>query len=444
MQSPEPNRPIDHPPAAPTTWNGGRECGRGSLWRRTVLKAAGLCGCAWLTPMAEALAIDAEKQRRRPKSVILLWLDGGPSQIETFDPHPGSEIAAGSTAIATRVADVQLGKGLEQLADQMDVVTLVRNVVSKEGDHERAVYNFKTGFRPDPTLVHPSIGAVLCHQLPVGGTEIPRHVSILPTSRFGRGGYLGNHFDAFQIDHPGDPVPDVSQEVNGTRFERRLADLALLDREFYNQRTHIADAMRQQATIDQALRMMDSEQLTAFHIHDEPGSVRSAFGDAPFGRGCLAALRLIQVGVRCVEVTLTGWDSHFNNHSVHDKQKKVLDPAIASLIRELRRRDLLDDTIVVCGGEFGRTPTMNPAGGRDHWPHGFSIAIAGGGIRQGGLIGATDPNGGRLTYAMGTPVENIHASLLTALGVDFATLLQTPVGRPIAISEGHVIPELLR
>ena len=424
------------------------QCGtQDHICRRTLLKAAGLSGLAWLTPVAETLAMEADRQakQRRPKSIIMLWLGGGPSQLETFDPHPNTDIAAETRAIDTIVPSLQLAEGLEQLAAQMDFVSLVRNVVSKEGDHERATYNVKTGFRPDPTLVHPAIGAVLCHQLPEGGTEIPRHVSILPGSWFGRGGYLGDKYDAFQVHDPLNRVPDVARRVDEDRFERRLNDLQVVDDAFARGRLRNLETRRtlHRTTIDKAVRMMDSEQLKAFDIKDESQSVRDEFGDTAFGRGCLAALRLISVGVRCVEVTLSGWDSHINNHEIHTTNKQALDPAFASLLKHLRQRELLEQTIVVCGGEFGRTPTVNPAGGRDHWPHGFSVALAGGGIRAGQVVGETDPTGARIPYDSGTPIADIHATILHALGIGYETMLDTPVGRPIAISEGKAIDALL-
>ncbi len=424
------------------------ECGhRDHVGRRTLLKAAGLSGLAWLTPVAELLAKDADRNadKRRPQSVICLWLDGGPSQLETFDPHPDTNIAAETKAIKSRVPTIQLAEGLEQLAEQMDVVGLVRNVVSKEGDHERATYHLKTGFRPDPTLVHPSIGAVICHQLPEGGTEIPRHVSMLPGAWFGQGGYLGDKYDAFQVYDPSRRVPDVTRRVDNERFQRRLGGLHIVDDAFARGRLRDLERQRtlHRTTVDKAVRMMDSEQLKAFDVSEESPGVRDEFGDTAFGRSCLAALRLISVGVRCVEVTLRGWDSHINNHEIHTANKRQLDPAFATLLKHLRLRDLLEDTIVLCGGEFGRTPTVNPAGGRDHWPHGFSVALAGGGIRGGHVVGQTDPEGARVPYESGTPIADIHATVLHALGIDYKTMLDTPVGRPIAISEGNVVKALL-
>ena len=413
--------------------------------RRTLLKAAGLSGLGWLTPVAGRLALAEERPPRGlpAKSVILIWLAGGPSQLETFDPHPGSNIATGSVARNTSATGIQIDNGFEQLADQMHEVAIVRSILSKEGDHERATYTVKAGYRPDPTVVHPSIGAVVCHQLPRGTTEIPRHVSILPNRWPGRGGYLGDAYDAFKMDDPRNGIPDVQPHVTEDRFADRLNDLDVVDRHFSQGRLRDLEQRRtlHRTAIDRAVRMMSSEQLDAFDIANVPTKQRLAFGDTPFGRGVLAAMRLVEVGVRCVEITLDGWDSHIGNHESHAELVKILDPAIAALIRQLRERGLLDQTVVICGGEFGRTPQMNPADGRDHWPHGFSICLAGGGVRGGQAIGATDPAGGK-KLARPVQVADVHASVLSALGVDVEQQLDTPVGRPLRISEGRVIKRL--
>ncbi len=166
-------------------------CGTGDhLNRRTLIKAAGCAGLAWMTPLSQILAREEERQPRgaKAKSVIVLWLNGGPSQLETVDPHPDTSIAAGSRARATAAPGVMIGDGLEQLADQMQHVALVRSIVSKEGDHERAAYYGKTGYVPDPTLVHPAIGSVICHNTTDTNVEIPRDVAIMPGNRPTRGG----------------------------------------------------------------------------------------------------------------------------------------------------------------------------------------------------------------------------------------------------------------
>ncbi|MCA1686282.1 MAG: DUF1501 domain-containing protein, partial [Planctomycetia bacterium] len=189
--------------------------------------------------------------------------------------------------------------------------------------------------------------------------------------------------------------------------------------------------------------MMTSEQLQAFDVSREPASVRDEYGDTPFGRACLAARRLTEVGVRCVEVTLDGWDSHVNNHETHRGRVKVLDPALSALIRDLRRRNLLDRTVVFCGGEFGRTPKMNLAGGRDHWPNGFSVALAGGGISGGRVVGETDPEGIK-GPSQPVAIADIHATILTAVGLDPRKENISPAtGRPLKLSEGKPIRALV-
>ena len=412
------------------------------LSRRNALRLMGLSGLGWLTAAGE-LSARAEEQRKPTKSLILLWLDGGNSQLETFDPHPHTEIAAGTLAIDTRAKGIQLAAGMEQVAECMDVLSIVRNVVTKEGDHERANYNVKTGFRPVPALLHPSIGAVLAHQLPIGVTEIPRHISIMPGAWPGRGGYLGQQFDAFQAGDPGGPIQDVRRTVSESRFSSRLESVQLLDQEFSRgRRVDLESRTQHQATIQQAVTMMSSEQLDAFDISHATQAERTSFGDTQFGRGCLAAARLVEVGVRCIEVTLGGWDSHVSNHRIHDGLVPTLDAGLAGLLRYLQERQLLDSTIVMCCGEFGRTPELNPAAGRDHWPHGFSIALAGGGIQGGRVIGETDPAGSPIDYEAGTPVEDVHATVLQAMGIDYTLEMATPINRPMKLSEGAAIERL--
>jgi hypothetical protein len=315
-------------------------------------------------------------------------------------------------------------------------------MVSKEGDHERGTYTMKTGFRPDPTVIHPSIGAICCHELAAAGVDIPRHVSILPGQWAARGGYLGDKYDAFRIDDPAGPVPDTQSYLPKERDEQRLKNLDVVEGAFARGREQRASRTLHPDTVAAARRMMSSEQLKAFDVSREPAAVRKMYGETPFGRGCLAARRLIEVGVRCVEVTLSGWDTHANNHSLCTKQLEILDPALSGLIKDLRERKLLDKTLVICAGEFGRTPTINPAGGRDHWPKGFSVALAGGGIRGGTVVGRTDPDGKQDPTDQVT-VGDLHATVLTAVGIDPGRINQTPIGRTVKFAEGRAVRALL-
>lgn len=422
-------------------------CGSSTPWhRRTLLKAAGFSAAGWLTPLADALAMRSESERSRPRSLILLWLKGGASQLETFDPHPGSAIAHGARAIDTALPGVKLGESLVQTAELLPRLCLVRSMVGREGDHERAVYLAKTGYQIDPSLVHPSLGAVVCHELPDTRLDIPAHISILPNQWPARGGHLGAQYDAFKIGDPTNPIPDVRARVAADRDARRLEHLDLVENAFARGREPGLDQRRtlHREHITQARRMMSSEQLAAFDVNEATAAERAAYGDSPFGRGCLAATRLVEAGVRCVEVTLDGWDTHANNHELQNARAAILDTALAALIRDLIARDLLDRTLVVCGGEFGRTPKLNPLEGRDHWPDGFSFVFAGGGVREGHVHGATDPSGEKQPPADPVRVEDLHATLMHALGIDPDYEMMTSANRPIAFSEGRVIHDLLR
>jgi hypothetical protein len=426
-----------------TGWCGGAD----HEWsRRAFLKSAGLAGITWLTPLSQLLAVEAERNKgRRPRSLIVLWMAGAPSQLETFDPHPNSPIAYGTKAINTSLKGVQIAAGLEQTAGILSDVSLIRSMVSKEGDHERAAYNMKTGYRPNPTVVHPAIGAIITHELPSPAVEIPTHISILPDQWPARGGYFGASFDAFQVGDPAQKIADVTAQVPQPRQDQRLKNLSVVEGTFAKGRPRNLDTDKtlHQFTTQKALQMMTSSQVKAFDVSQTPESERKAYGDTAFGRGCLAAVRLVEAGVRCVEVTLSGWDTHTNNHEGQAKQVQILDAALAATIGDLKKRDLLDDTIVICGGEFGRTPKLNPLDGRDHWPKGFSMLVTGGNIRRGQVIGETDPKGEKEEPVRPVRVEDLHTTILTALGINAEKEITTPIGRPIALSEGRVVKELL-
>lgn len=410
-----------------------------TLDRRTFLGRT-LAGFAWMTAVGHALAVAPPV--RRPKSIILLWMQGGPSQLETFDPHPGKEIAGGTKAIDTPLKGVQLAAGMEAVAEEMGSIALVRSMTSREGDHERGTYTMKTGWRPDPTVVHPSIGAILCHELPSGGTDIPRHVSILPNQWSARGGYLGDQYDAFRTGDPTQPVPDTKAHVGPKRDEERMKALSVVERAFAKGRSRRVEATLHADTIARARKMMTSEQLKAFDVSTEPLAVRRQYGDTAFGRACLAARRLTEVGVRCVEITLDGWDTHANNHALTKPLVATLSPAFAGLVRDLKKRGTLENTMVIVAGEFGRTPRINPVGGRDHWPTGFSVALAGGGIRGGVVVGETDPEGGPKPKEP-VKVGDLYATVLAAVGIESDRVHQTKIGRTVMYAEGSPVDALL-
>jgi hypothetical protein len=300
----------------------------------------------------------------------------------------------------------------------------------------------KSGRRPEVNLAHPSIGAVCAHELPEAGTEIPRYVSILGADNASRGGYLGQAFDPFRVGDPRDPLQDLTRPVDADRQQRRLEALEVLEKGFGDSHPGVERATLHQDRTARALRTMSSSQLDAFRIDDEPRAARSAYGDTPLGRACLAARRLVSVGVRCVEVAHDGWDTHVDNFNATASLNAELDPALAALVRELREHGLWESTVVLCTGEFGRTPVINPAEGRDHWPSAFALAIGGGGIRGGQVIGESDPEG-KAPPSDPVSVADVYATVLASLGIDGAIENQTPGGRPVKLAEGRPLARLI-
>jgi uncharacterized protein (DUF1501 family) len=412
------------------------------LTRRDALRIAAGLGLSFALPGLDLRAARA-RGGERPKSLITLWMGGGPSQLETFDPHPGTKIGGETKAIDTKLPGFQIAHLLPRTAGEIHELCIIRSMISKEGDHERGTYLLKTGYRPDPTVIHPSLGAIVAHELPVAGVEIPRHVSILNSQWPARGGFLGDDYDAFRVLDPRQNLQNMKARVESDRQARRLKDLEVVEKSFRSRRPLRADATLHQETVRRALTMMTSEQLQAFQVEEEPAEVRAAYGDTPFGAGCLIARRLVEVGVRAVEVSLEGFDTHAKNFSGHETQTRILDPAFASLIHDLKERDLLDSTVLLWIGEFGRTPKINPLAGRDHWPTGFSAVVGGGGFRRGLVIGETDPEGVKMDPADPIEVHDLYATILDTLGVEYDKEMTTPIGRPMALCKGKPIERLL-
>lgn len=405
-----------------------------------MFSAAGT-GLSLLLPPLSARAAE-RRGAERSKSLLTVWLAGGPSQLETWDPHPGGANGGPTKAIATSISGLQFADGYPQTAEVIGSLSVIRSLVSKEGDHERGTYHLRTGYRPDPSVRHPSLGSLLVHERPAQGLELPPHVAIDGGQWPPRGGFLGDEYDAFRIGNPGGSIANASEHVAEERQRRRLDGLAVIERSFTVGRPTAERRTLHQQTTQEALRLMSSAQLKAFEIDHEPAEVRAAYGDDRFGKSCLVARRLIETGVRAVEVTLNGFDSHTNNFDVHREKAAILDPALATLIKDLEARDLLSSTVVLVLGEFGRTPKINPFDGRDHWPKGFSCLLGGGGLAAGRVIGATDPQGIK-DPERPIAVADLFATILAAFDLDPAKELLSPIGRPLKLAEGSPVAELL-
>ena len=412
------------------------------IHRRDVLRLAAAWGLSFALPPLDLRAAQ-KRGTERVKSLIILWMGGGPSQLETWDPHPGTKIGGEVKAIPTRVKGLEIADLYPQMAEQLQDLNVVRSLVTKEGDHERGTYMVKTGYRPDPTLRHPTLGAILETELPLAGVEIPRHIALGDSQWPGWGGFLGAEHDAFKVYNPGYDLHNMQSFRSKESQTRRLANLNVLEQAFQSGRQAQAKKTLHSDAIKRALQMMSSEQLRAFKIQDESQATRTAYGDTQFGRGCLVARRLVEEGVRSVEVTLNGWDSHARNLESHRSNAAILDPAFAALMHDLRQRDLLQSTVVLCIGEFGRTPQINPLEGRDHWPTGFSCVIGGGGLRSGLVIGQTDLEHAKTEPADPIQVPDLYATLLKLFGIEYNKEVIAPIGRPMAYSSGKPIARLL-
>jgi hypothetical protein len=419
--------------------------------RRHILRFLTGCGVSLALP---GMSVRAASRRRaeRQKSLVILWMNGGMSQLETWDPHPGTQSGGEVKDISTSAKDIRISELLPQMAEQLHSCMLIRSLTSKEGDHERGAAFVKTGYRPEPTLKYPTLGAIAAHELPDPEIEIPQHVALAPGRIVPEGGYLGNQWNAFRVFHPGKGLSNLRSYVTPDRQANRLEGLDVVSQQFKQGRPFGAKRTLHQDTLNKALTMMSSEQLEAFNLDHESSSVKAAYGDTSFGRGCLVARRLVEVGVRSIEVNLSGFDTHVSNHTGHVTQCRILDPAIATLVRELRERDLLESTIVLCISEFGRTPRMNPAGGRDHWPNWFSCLIAGGGFREGVAIGETPhdvfegkkSDGNLMLPSKPVLVPELYATIMSAMGIDFSKEILTPIGRPIRFADAMPSDYLLK
>lgn len=375
------------------------------------------------------------------KALLMVWLEGGPSQLETFDPHPGRAIAGPTRGIKTSIPGVELGADYPRLAERLHHVSLVRSLVSTEGEHSRGSYILRTGYAPLPTVRRPTLGAIAAHELPRDGLELPRHVAFLASAP-PQGGFLGPEVRGFVVGDPRDPLQDLTAPVGEERQRRRLEALDVLESEFRRGREAQVDATSHAALARRGVEMMTTPQQQAFAFAEEPAATVEAYGDSAFGRSCLVARRLIEAGVPAVEVVLSGWDSHADNFGIHTRLAGTLDRALSALLDDLVGRDLLRSTVIACGGEFGRTPRINGLGGRDHWTKGFSWLVGGGGLRGEQCLGATDPAGERGPSDPVAPAD-LSATLLEALGIDRARDFTTPQGRPVVLNEGTPLARLM-
>ncbi len=402
--------------------------------REMLLGSAGLAGAlaASLVSRRGALAQGAAGPARKAKACIVLWLNGGPSHLDTFDPKPGSKVGGPFKAIKTRTPGLLFSEHLPRLAEQTHLMIAARGT-SKEGNHQRARYLLHTGYAPNPTVVHPALGGWVSAVAAPKQGELPAFVSIGGPSE--GAGFLGVQHGPLVTPQAAPPQNVAyARDVDAGRFDRRREALAALDERFAREVGDPQVRGRQEVQA-QAIRMMRSPKLRAFSVEDEDEATRKDYGSTDFGRGCLVARRLVEQGVSLVEVTLDGWDTHKDGFTRVTKLSETLDQGASALLRDLERRKLLSSTLVVCLGEFGRTPRINGEDGRDHHPQAWTALLAGGGLRRGLVHGQTDGEGARVVEKAVT-VPDLFATLVTLLGIEHDRSFDTPSGRPLFVTDG--------
>jgi hypothetical protein len=365
--------------------------------RRDFLRVAAAAGTtAGIMSWTDQICLSADDLRKRGMACILLWMGGGPSQFETFSPKPGHENGGETKAISTAVSGIQIADSLPKVAASMNDIAIIRSMTSKEGSHPRATFLLHHGYLPMGGVKFPTLGSHVAQQIGRPGFELPSFVRVGGRGTdSGGAGFLGVDFDPFVLQNP-EAKPDNTQPATrDERYARRLKMLEQVESNFgaVEGSDLVAD---HQKLIRKSSNMILSPRMEAFDLSKESDKMRDAYGRTRFGAGCLLARRLVEAGVTFVEVNQEGWDTHDNNFERVRTNNETIDQPMAQLITDLKQRGMLDRTLVIWMGEFGRTPRINARGGRDHYPRAFNVALAGGGVRGGQVIGATDAGGVKL------------------------------------------------
>jgi uncharacterized protein (DUF1501 family) len=435
-------------------------------WLR--LSAAGVVGFSpsgWF----DLFAKDAASHPKRRKSCILLWMNGGPSQMDTFDLKPGHVNGGSYKEIATAVPGIKIGEHLPKLAKHMKDIVLVRSMSTKEGEHVRAAHYMHTGYLPQGPVRYPSMSALVAKELGDLDSDLPNSVSIAPMQRFYAAsyspGFLGPLYAPLVVGDPPrytfngstgktyNPALKVknlglADEVTPEQRDARIELLKGMQRDFVSRHRGVSPVSNETAYA-RAVRLMRSEAAKAFNFDEEPAVLRDAYGRNQFGQGCLLARRLVERGVPFIEVSHGGvngefgspiaWDTHERGFDILKSLCASLDAGWATLITDLKKRGLLDSTLILWMGEFGRTPRINNGAGRDHYPKAWTTVLAGGGLKSGQVVGKTSKDG-TTVEERSVSVPDLLATVCLALGIDPLKENMSNVGRPIRIVEKTAKP----
>lgn len=407
--------------------------------RFLTMASTGIFGIS-MADLLRSVCLASSDSTEQGRALILIWLDGAPSTIDMWDPKPNAPdaIRGEFSAIQTSVPGVMFSEHLPKMARMMDRCTLIRSMHHSIPEHGPATQYLLTGHAPSPALIYPSLGSVVA-KLSDNEGAIPAYMAFNNPAA-GNAGYLGSAWNAFELASGENALAkglsfDGDQDVD--QFAKRLAlrdafDRGLDDLEY----DPIASGLRrfQQS----AVRTLQEDRLRkALDLSAEPPEIRRRYGErSQLGQDLLRSRRLVEAGSRFVTVGYSGWDTHTNNFAqLRNTLLPQLDAGFAALTTDLQERGLLDSTIVCCGGEFGRTPTVNGRAGRDHWSRAFSVLLAGAGLRPGLVHGATDDSGGDPVQDPCTPPD-LFATLLSMIGIDPLGEITSPSGRPMPLVKG--------
>ncbi len=388
----------------------------------------------------------APTMRKQQKSLIILWMAGGPPTIDMFDMKPGSPNGGPHRPINTVVSGIQISEHLPKLAKVFNHLSIIRSLNSREGDHDRGTYVMNTGRQRNPLLDYPSIGSVLAYYQALDieamrNAELPAFISI--GGPRGGAGFLGMKYAPFNIQNPGTPPENIKSPVDDPRTARRTALFAQVESGLQtNVPRDAATAHRE--VYEKALSLVVSSRRDVFTLDKEidgkpiSDNLKAEYGNNNFGRAALLARKLVEAGVACVQITLGGWDLHNNTHTaLQNNLLPILDGAFSTLVKDLYQRGKLQDTVIVWMGDFGRTPRINANAGRDHWSRCWSVVLGGGLIKGGVVYGETDKDGTSVTKDE-VSVLDLYATLYRGLGIDPTpetnASIRDNIGRPYYIA----------
>ncbi len=409
--------------------------------RRFVNNAAkSFLGVSALTAMPPVLRGAGEgasslKQEATAKRVIYLYMNGGMSHLDTFDPKKDPEVMGESKQIKTAVDDVFFANHIPKLAKQADKLSLIRSMTSTQGAHQQGEYFMRTSYTMRSSIIHPAMGAWFTRLKGDTDSDIPPNVLIGTDSRHPGAGFMESRLSPLAIRDPEGGLKNVNMRpgVSGERFQFHRELAMKLDQPFIER----YDQKKVRAYTDMyedAIELMKSDDLAAFDLTQEKEALRERYGKNAFGQGCLLARRLLENGVRYAEVTFGGWDTHNANFVRIPDQAKTLDDALSTLLKDLESRGMLEDTLVVLATEFGRTPVINVNEGRDHHPSCFSCVLAGGGIEGGRVLGETDETASK-AVSDSVKVPDLNATIGYALGLPLDEVVFSPSLRPFTLAD---------